>query len=161
MTICGKFRKTSIADICFKKSAKYLGVKYDHRLDVSTAFGDYKPKLNFIFFKLYRTLKKSDHRTRYNLWQIFVLPLLRMSISLIGVAESERCKQQSELIIDEMRRTLKKFMLLPRSSPKIIVDSMTNYSSAIIKDLLKYWEGVSEQRTGNKLSLGQFEFGGY
>ena len=52
-----------------------------------------------------------------------------------------------------MRRSLKKFMLLPKGSPKLIVDTMTNYSCAAIKDLLKHWEEISYGRTGKKLVL--------
>ena len=111
------------------------------------AFKDYSAKINFIFFRLYRLLKQSDCRTRYNLWQIFVLPLLRMPVSMIGVADSHRFREQVESIKKELRCALKKFMLLPRSSPSCIIGPMTNYDEAAIFGMVEPWEEQSEGRT--------------
>ena len=94
LVICGNFKRTSVAGISFKENAKYLGVRYNKQVDVKRALNEFKPKSNFIFSRLFRLLKKSDCRSRYNLWQIFVLPLIRMTISMIGVAESHRCQEQ-------------------------------------------------------------------
>ena len=84
-------RKRSIGGIAVKKEAKYLGVKYNKSLDPSVAMRDFKPKINYIFWKVYKVLKNADVRSRFNIWQIFVLPLLRMVLSMIGVANSQRC----------------------------------------------------------------------
>ena len=91
--MCGQVR-SSIAGIEFK----YLGVKYNKSLNVSVAFKEYSAKRNFIFFRLYRLLKQSNFRIRYNLWQVFVLPLLQMLVSMIGVADSHRFREQVESI---------------------------------------------------------------
>ena len=160
LLMCGQVRRSSIAGIEFKYSAKYLGVKYNKSLNATVAFKDYSAKINFIFFRLYRLLKQSDCRTRYNLWQIFVLPLLRMPVSMIGVADSHRFREQVESVKKEMRCTLKKFMLLPRSSPSCIIDPMTNYDEAAIVRMVERWEEQSEGRTKQHMELEEHEFAG-
>lgn len=84
-------RKRNIEGIEFRKEAKYLGVKYNKTLDPSLAIREFRPKINYIFWKVYKVLKNADIRSRFNIWQIFVLPLLRMALSMIGVANSQRC----------------------------------------------------------------------
>ena len=81
-----------------------------------------------------------------------------MAVSTIGIAGSHRCQTQAKLVGEEMRKTLKKFMLLPRSCPNEIIDSMTNYSTAFINELINHWENLSETRTGMKTNLNELEF---
>ena len=57
-----------------------------------------------------------------------------------------------------MRRTLKKFLLFPRSSPVEIVDSMSNYSEAFVVELIKRWEDLSRGRIKTFRDLEPLEF---
>ena len=75
-----------------RKTAKYLGVTYDGSLSVKKALTAFKSKEKFIFFQLFRVLRQSDFRVRYNLWQIFICPLIRMVVSLSGEPGSQREK---------------------------------------------------------------------
>lgn len=67
-----------------RKTAKYLGVTYDGKLSIKKSLTAFEKKEQFVFIKLYRVLKMTDFRTRYNLWQVFINPLFRMVISLAG-----------------------------------------------------------------------------
>jgi hypothetical protein len=37
-------------------------------------------------------LKIANFRTRFNLWQVFIMPLIRMIISAVGDWKSKRCE---------------------------------------------------------------------
>jgi hypothetical protein len=75
-----------------RNKAKYLGVTYNGTLSIQKSLAAFVPKEKYIFSRLYRTLRKADFRTRYNLWQVFICPLVRMVVSLVGEPDSHREK---------------------------------------------------------------------
>ena len=75
------------------------------------------------------------------------LTLLRMVLSLIGVANSNRCMAFHQKILKEMRITLKKFLLVPKSAPNQIVEMMINYGEIKTEKLVE-WEKVAKIRLG-------------
>ena len=81
----GKLPKLKeIEGIPIRKKAKYLGVTYDKELNIKKSLEAIKPKERYVFMSLYRLLKSSNFRTRYNLWIIFMKPLYRLTYSIIG-----------------------------------------------------------------------------
>jgi hypothetical protein len=79
-----------VMGIKVKRQAKYLGLNYNVDLNINYSLKSSKPKINYIYYRLYRMLRMADFRTRYNLWQIFVMPLIRMVISSVGDWKSRR-----------------------------------------------------------------------
>ena len=108
--------------IPIKSSAKYLGVFYNDQLSIEYSLKKLEPKINFIKLKLSSFRRQADFRTNYNLWQIFISPLIRMIVSLIGEWKSARAKKGFELIRKFSRKTLKEFTKSPRYAPNFIFD---------------------------------------
>lgn len=105
-----------------RKQAKYLGVTYDRTLSIKCTLKAFEPKCKWIQARIYRVLQRSNFRTRYNLWQIFICPLFRMALSVIGESNSERAKKCFEAIRKAMRVTLKRFTLSPRLADSTFFD---------------------------------------
>lgn len=120
-----------------RRSAKYLGVTYDGSLSVKKSLEALKPKENFVFFSLYRVLRKTDFRTRYNLWQVFICPLIRMVVSLAGEPNSHREKESFGTIRDAMRRSLKRFTLCPRTSSSEFYNDLARASDQELGSILQ------------------------
>jgi hypothetical protein len=75
-----------------KRKAKYLGLSYNADLNLKYSIQCFKPKIQYVSYKLYRLLKIANFRTRFNLWQVFIMPLIRMIISAVGDWKSKRCE---------------------------------------------------------------------
>lgn len=121
--------------IPIKKSAKYLGLNYNHSLSLEFSIQSIKPKVNFIKYKLNQVLKNSDFRTRYNCWQIFVMPLISMLFSLCGHPGSHRSVECIKRIQLYMRSSLKKFLYISKCSPSFIINELI-YSEKRIQEYL-------------------------
>ena len=134
--------------ISVKKEAKYLGVWYNNNLCVDFSLKKLKPKEGFIFSKLYRLLKISDFRTRYNLWQIFIQPLYRMILSICGPRGSNRAKINSEKTRKKARTSSKRFCLCPKTAPVEIFDEMSKISINSTNRMHQQWESKAEEHTG-------------
>jgi hypothetical protein len=87
----GRKMPSMVMGIKVKRQAKYLGINYNVDLNINYSLKSFKPKINYICYRLYRMLRMADFRTRYNLWQVFVMPLIRMVISSVGDWNSRRC----------------------------------------------------------------------
>jgi hypothetical protein len=74
-----------------KREAKYLGLSYNANLNINHSIQCLKPKMQYVTYKLYRLLRIANLRTRFNLWQVFIMPLIRMIISAVGKWKSKRC----------------------------------------------------------------------
>ncbi len=101
-------------EIPVKKEAKYLGVPYNTSLNPVFAIKKFKPKQNYIYYRLFPILKVSEFRLKYNLWQIFIAPLYRMIISSVGQQRSLTARKRMTSIITAARSSLKKFTLVPK-----------------------------------------------
>lgn len=123
--------------IPIKKQAKYLGVPYNRFLSISFTLNSFQPKIQFIFFRLYRLLKTSEFRVRYNLWQVFVSPLYRMALTIAGEPNSQRARLTFNEIRQCLRRSLKKFTLVPRSASQEFFDSIIGATDARLTKLLE------------------------
>lgn len=82
--INGPNSKKTIEGIKVKKSARYLGVEYNKTLDIKFSLDHMKTKINFLFIRFYKILKRANFRTNVNIWKVFVAPLIRMCYSLNG-----------------------------------------------------------------------------
>jgi len=102
--------------IPIKTKAKYLGVPYNLTLKCEYTIQQFKPKMLYIFHRLFPILKRTDFRTRFNLWQIFVKPLYRMVFSLLSFPRSIRGQRGQRNIEQAMRISLKKFTLSPKQA---------------------------------------------
>jgi hypothetical protein len=87
----GRKMPSIVMRIKLKRQAKYLGLNYNVDPNFDHNLKSFKPKINYICYRLYRMLRMADFRTRYNLWQVFVMPLIRMAISSVGDWKSRRC----------------------------------------------------------------------
>jgi hypothetical protein len=75
-----------------KREAKYLGLSYNADLNIKHSTQCFKLKIQYVNYKLYRLLRIANFRTRFNLWQMFIMPLIRMIISVVGDWKSKRCE---------------------------------------------------------------------
>ncbi len=119
-----------------RKKAKYLGVTYDGSLSVEKSLAAFVPKERYIFFRLYRVLRRADFRTRYNLWQVFICPLIRMVVSLVGEPNSHRGMESFREIRKAARRSLKQFTLCPRGSDTEFFDELSRTSDQELNFIL-------------------------
>jgi hypothetical protein len=83
---------TEIMGIKVKREAKYIGLSYNADLNIKHSIQCFKKKIQYVNYKLYRLLKIANFRTRFNLWQVFIMPLIRMIISAVGDWKSKRCE---------------------------------------------------------------------
>lgn len=79
-------------------------------------------KINFIVYKLYRFLTKSDFRTKVNMYKIFAAPLLRMCLSICGWNRSSTSRKNLARLGVKTRCTLKKFTLSPKYADNKLFD---------------------------------------
>ena len=70
-----------------KRPSKYLGLVYNWDLSFNHSIRLFEPKINYIRYRLFRMLRITDFRTRYNLWQLFVIPRIRIQVSTVGMQE--------------------------------------------------------------------------
>jgi hypothetical protein len=63
----GKKIPTSVMGIKVKTEVKYLGLYYNIGLHIKYSLKCFKPKIQYMSYKLYRLIKIADFRTRYNL----------------------------------------------------------------------------------------------
>lgn len=138
---------SSMMGIPLVGQAKYLGVHYNEYLSVDFSIEGFKKKESFIFSKIYRILKCSGFRERYNLWQIFVAPLYRMCISMCGPYGSHRSKANFKIIQSRARASLKKFCLTPRTAPTGMFDMMIGFSDEYLNGRLMEWDRLASGRT--------------
>jgi hypothetical protein len=87
----GRKMPSKVMGIKVKRQAKYLGLNYNVDLNINYCLKCFKQKINYICYRLYRMLRMADFRTRYNLCQVFVMPLIQMVISSVGDWKSRRC----------------------------------------------------------------------
>ena len=92
------------------------------KLDVDFGINKVKGKIKFIKYKLYPFLKKTDLRTRQNLWVVFCKPLIRMYFLVMTIANSEKARSGMDSIKRYSRWSLREFMLLPRNADTIFID---------------------------------------
>ena len=79
------------------RSAKYLGLVYNLDLSFKHSIRSFESKINYIRYRLFRMLRITNFRTRYNLWQVFVMPLVRMLVSAVGEWKNIRVEECFEL----------------------------------------------------------------
>lgn len=147
----GYRKKGKILDIPLRLSAKYLGVHYNSQLDVKFALRKIEAKSNFIRWKLGQVRWRADFRTNYNLWQIFISPLIRMVVSLVGEWNSARARDSFQEIRRMARKTLREFTNSPKYSPNALFDFLANYQDESLIQILKKCEGKARDCTGNDL----------
>ena len=134
-----------------RTSVKYLGAHYNSHLSIKFSIDALKAKESFIFSKLYRFLRISDFRVRYNLWQVFIAPLLRMIVSLCGPVGNLRASTNFKIIRLRARTSLKRLCFAPRASLTCVFDAMTNFSDGHLDMLLQRWRWLGEKRTGSTI----------
>ena len=83
----------SFENIPVKLSARYLGVYYNRTLNYEFTIKAYDRKIAYIFHRLFPILKKADLKTKFNLWQIFIKPLLNMTLTTVGYQRSGRASK--------------------------------------------------------------------
>ena len=135
--------------IPIKKAAKYLGLNYNHTINPAHSIKSIMPKINYIRFRLSRVLRKSDFRTKYNCWQVFVCPLLNMLTSLCGHPNSARALEVIKSIQTYMRATLKQFLMVNKNSPNFIFNELIYSQDRIMQNLINLDKKV-ETHTGIK-----------
>ena len=94
-------------------------------------------KIRFIYSKLWKTLRATDCRTRFNLWTIFVGPLMRMTLSMVGFSDIYLGKKVVEEISIFARKSIKKFLLAPKSAPNLIIDFMNKFDPTACKEIVE------------------------
>jgi len=119
------------------KSAKYLGVVYDNRLSVKYTLSTFVPKVNYIRYRLRNLRSSSDPRTNYNLWAVFIAPLIRMAVSVIGETNSMRARKGFEEIRTASRKHLKSFLMCPSFAPSFIFDELTGASDEHLFEIMR------------------------
>lgn len=55
-----------------------------------------------------------------------------------------------------MRLTLKKFLLIPKSAPNLIVEMMVNYGKIKVKKVVEEWEKIAMERLGIGIRREEF-----
>lgn len=128
-------------------SAKYLGVPYNNRISIKFSLQKFKPKIKFIFSKMYNFLKRAGFRERFNIWQLFISPLIRMCLSICGIAHSHTAKSNIETIQNFARSSLKKFCLAPRCAPSELFDYMIGLDHHFVSTLQNGWSKKALKHT--------------
>jgi len=141
-----KIPKT-VMGIQVKREAKYLGVVYNNRLNVEFSIKSFKPKVRYVSFRLYRFIRMADFRTRLNMWQVFIMPLIRMIISTIGEWKSKRCETAFEQIMRFMRTTLRRMTGAPRNASSEVFDYISGWDKRRFVDLIKEMDEASQRTT--------------
>jgi len=94
-------------------------------------------KINFIYYKLFRVLKYAKFRTKVNIWQIMVAPLIRMCLSLVGEVQGSEADKDFELINKKIRTTLKRFTLMPKQASNNFFNFVGNANKELYIKILK------------------------
>ena len=95
------------------------------------------PKIRWISSRLWKLLRDSDFRTRFNLWQVFIAPLHRMTVSIIGISNTFHTQIENEKLRKSIRHSLRKFTRAPRYTPIEIMDYLSQASDENINELLE------------------------
>ena len=130
-----------------KRSAKYLRLVYNVDLSFKHSIRSFKPKINYIRYRLFRMLRITDFRTRYNLWQVFVMLLGRMLVSAVGEWKSIRAKECFELFQKIIRKTLRIMTLAPKNSCSEIFDYLSGWDKTKFIELIGEYDGDVEKAT--------------
>ena len=127
-----------------KRSAKYLGLTYDVELGLQSSIRSFMPKISYVAYRLHRLLQLSDFRTRFNLWQVFimhlllfVMALLRMLVSGVGEWRSARAEECYLLFQKTVWRTLRRMIRAPRNASNEILDYLSEWNKDRFVQLLR------------------------
>ena len=148
---------SEVEGISVRVNAKYLGVSYNRSLSIDYSLQAFNKKIVYVYHRLYRLLNASDFRLRYNLWQVFIAPLFRMTLSVAGEPGSNRARSCYDAIRKHVRSSLKKFTLAPRCSDPSFFEQLGQSSDSILDSILERAKKMAEERT-KKQESQNFEF---
>lgn len=126
-----------MSGIKVKRQAKYLGVNYNVDLSIKYSLRRFKAKIQYVNFRLYRLIRMADFRTRFNLWQVFIMPLIRMVISTVGEWKSKRCEEAFELIQRFIRTTMRRMTCAPRNASSEVFDYISGWNKERFINLIR------------------------
>ena len=100
---------------------KYLGTYFDFQSREENQINFIQRKANWMYIKLYSYLINASADGRRDMWKTMIAPLFNGIIALMGVEDSVA---RLTKIYDLWRATFKRFMMIPKSTPRDLVYAM-------------------------------------
>ena len=113
-----------------KNKIKYLGIIIDQNLGIKSQIQNTKMKIRKIGFQLWPIIRHKNMQTNRNLFQIYCLPLINNIYSIGEIIKN----QEKQMIKQLLRSEIKRFLMIPQSTPNCVIYRLIGDPEKIIKE---------------------------